>query len=147
MKLLLGLSIFLAVVVSAEQSFAQQRFLLEYSSFSANQMPIWFAEGVRFYFVAWSLDAMLPPSSALFLALISSLATVSPITPAGLGVVEAIVISVLPLVGVSGDAAAAIAILDRMISYWSLILVGLPLYVMYVRRDVASAVQQEPSSA
>ncbi|HET9883435.1 MAG TPA: hypothetical protein VFS81_16900 [Candidatus Binatia bacterium] len=45
MKLLLGLSIFLAVVVSAEQSFAQQRFLLEYSSFSANQMPIWFAEG------------------------------------------------------------------------------------------------------
>lgn len=113
----------------------------------ALSVPIWLAEGVRFYFVAWSLDAMLPPSTALFLALISSLATVSPITPAGLGVVEAIVISVLPLVGVSGDAAAAIAILDRMISYWSLILVGLPLYVMYVRRDVASAMQQEPSSA
>lgn len=108
---------------------------------------IWLAEGVRFFFVAWSLDAMLPPSTALFLALISSLATVSPITPAGLGVVEAILISVLPLVGVSDDAAAAIAILDRIISYWSLILVGLPLYVMYVRRDVASAVQQEPSSA
>ncbi len=113
----------------------------------ALSLPIWLAEGVRFYFVAWSLDAQLPPSTALFLALISSLATVSPITPAGLGVVEAILISVLPLVGVSGDAAAAIAILDRIISYWSLILVGLPLYVMYVRRDVASAVQQEPSSA
>jgi hypothetical protein len=110
-------------------------------------VPIWLAEGVRFYFVAWSLDALLPPSTALFLALISSLATVSPITPAGLGVVEAILISVLPLVGVGDDAAAAIAILDRIISYWSLILVGLPLYVMYVRRDVASAVQQEPSSA
>jgi glycosyltransferase 2 family protein len=108
---------------------------------------IWLAEGIRFYFVAWSLNAMLPPSTALFLALISSLATVSPITPAGLGVVEAIMISVLPLVGVSGDAAAAIAILDRIISYWSLIAVGLPLYVLYVRRDVASAVQQEPSSA
>ncbi len=110
-------------------------------------LVIWLAEGVRFFFVAWSLDALLPPSTALFLALISSLATVSPITPAGLGVVEAILISVLPLVGISGDAAAAIAILDRIISYWSLILVGLPLYVMYVRRDVASAVQQEPSSA
>ena len=110
-------------------------------------LVIWLAEGVRFFFVAWALDALLPPSTALFLALISSLATVSPITPAGLGVVEAILISVLPLVGVGGDAAAAIAILDRIISYWSLILVGLPLYVMYVRRDVASAVQQEPSSA
>lgn len=108
---------------------------------------IWIAEGVRLWFVAWSLDAMLPPTTALFLALISSLATVSPVTPAGLGVVEAIMISVLPLVGISDDAAAAIAILDRIISYWSLILVGLPLYVMYVRRDVASAVQQEPSSA
>jgi uncharacterized membrane protein YbhN (UPF0104 family) len=110
-------------------------------------LVIWLAEGVRFFFVAWSLDAMLPASTALFLALISSLATVSPITPAGLGVVEAILISVLPLVGVSDDAAAAIAILDRIISYWSLILVGLPLYVMYVRRDVAAAVHQEPSSA
>ena len=108
---------------------------------------IWLAEGVRFYFVAWSLDAMLPGSTALFLALVSSLATVSPITPAGLGVVEAIVISVLPLVGVGEDTAAAIAILDRIISYWSLILIGLPLYILHVRRDVAATVQQEPSSA
>lgn len=108
---------------------------------------IWLAEGGRFFFVAWSLDTILPGSTALFLALLSSLATVSPLTPAGLGFVEAIVISVLPLVGVAEDSAAAIAILDRVISYWSLIVVGLPIYILYVRRDVASAVQQEPSSA
>jgi glycosyltransferase 2 family protein len=107
---------------------------------------IWLAEGARFFFVAWSLDAMLPGSTALFLALLSSLATVSPITPAGLGVVEALVISVLPLVGVAEDSAAAIAILDRLISYWSLIVVGLPLYVLYVRRDVAAAVRTEPGT-
>lgn len=110
-------------------------------------LVIWLAEGVRFFFVAWSLDAVLPPSTALFVALLSSLATVSPITPAGLGVVEALVISVLPLVGVAEDSAAAIAILDRIISYWSLIVVGLPLYILYVRRDVATAVTQEASSA
>jgi uncharacterized membrane protein YbhN (UPF0104 family) len=109
-------------------------------------LVIWVAEGIRFYFVAWSLNAMLPVSTALFLALVSSLATVSPLTPAGLGVVEAIVISVLPLVGVREDSAAAIAILDRIISYWSLILVGLPLYALHVRRDVTGAVQQEPQS-
>jgi ABC-type nitrate/sulfonate/bicarbonate transport system substrate-binding protein len=43
MKLLLGLSIFLGVLTSA-QSFAQQRFLMGYSSFSANQTPIWIAK-------------------------------------------------------------------------------------------------------
>lgn len=107
---------------------------------------VWLAEGARFFFVAWSLDSMLPLSTSLFIALLSSLATVSPITPAGLGVVEALVISVLPLVGVSGDSAAAIAILDRVISYWSLIVVGLPLYVRYVRRDVAGPAQTAPES-
>lgn len=107
---------------------------------------IWLTEGLRFFFVAWSLDVVLPGSTALFLALLSSLATVSPITPAGLGVVEAVLISVLPLVGVSEDSAAAIAFLDRSISYFSLIVVGLPLYVLHVRRDVAAPVQQEPSS-
>ncbi|HYH11115.1 MAG TPA: lysylphosphatidylglycerol synthase transmembrane domain-containing protein, partial [Thermomicrobiales bacterium] len=108
---------------------------------------IWLTEGLRFFFVAWSLDVVLPGSTALFLALLSSLATVSPITPAGLGVVEAVIISVLPLVGVSEDSAAAIAFLDRSISYFSLIVVGLPLYILHVRRDVAAPMQQEPSSA
>jgi ABC-type nitrate/sulfonate/bicarbonate transport system substrate-binding protein len=44
MKLLLGLSIFLGVLTSAQESFAQQRFLMGYSSFSANQTPIWIAK-------------------------------------------------------------------------------------------------------
>lgn len=110
-------------------------------------LVIWLGEGVRFFLVAWSLDARLALSTALFMALLGSLATVSPITPAGLGVVEAIVISVLPLVGVNEDSAAAIVILDRIIAYWSLIAIGIPLYIFHVRRDVAAAVQQEPSSA
>jgi len=108
---------------------------------------IWSAEGTRVFFVAWSLDAMLPGSTALFIALISSLATVSPLTPAGLGVVEALIISILPLVGVEEDVAAAIAILDRVISYASLIVVGLPLYIHYVRRGVARPVREESSTA
>ncbi|CAN5815881.1 lysylphosphatidylglycerol synthase transmembrane domain-containing protein [soil metagenome] len=100
---------------------------------------VWSAEGFRFFFVAWSLGSVLPMSTALFIALLSSMATVSPLSPAGLGVVEALVISILPLVGVTGDSAAAIAILDRVISYMSLIVVGLPLYVIHMRGDVAGA--------
>jgi hypothetical protein len=40
------------------------------------------------------------------------------------------------------DTAAAITILDRVISYWSLIVVGLPLYILHLRRDVAATVSE-----
>jgi uncharacterized protein (TIRG00374 family) len=53
-----------------------------------------------------------------------------------LGVVEVFMIWILPQVGVASDTAAAIAILDRLITYWSLIVVGLPLYLVNLRRDV-----------
>ncbi len=108
---------------------------------------IWMADGARFFLVAWSLGSVLPGSTALFIALISSMATVSPLSPAGLGVVEALVISILPLVGVSSDAAVAIAILDRVISYASLIVVGLPLYIIHVRSDVAGSIRKTTSTA
>lgn len=109
-------------------------------------LGIWLLEGTRVFFVAWSLDAVLPPTTSLFIALVGSLAAVSPVTPAGLGVVEAVLISVLTFVGVGDDTAAAITILDRIISYWSLILVGLPLYVLHVRRDVALVTPATPAS-
>lgn len=108
---------------------------------------LWSADGARFFLVAWSLGSILPFSTALFIALISSMATVSPLSPAGLGVVEALVISILPLVGVDSDSAAAIAILDRVISYLSLIIVGLPLYIVHVRQDVAAPTRDLPSPA
>ena len=44
MKLLLRLSVFLALVVSAQESFGRERFLMGSSSFSANQTPIWIAK-------------------------------------------------------------------------------------------------------
>lgn len=106
---------------------------------------IWLLEGMRVFFVAWSLNEVLPPSTALFIALVGSLAAVSPITPAGLGVVEAVLITVLTFIGVGDDTATAITILDRLISYWSLILVGLPLYIRHVRRDVAGPITDVPA--
>lgn len=109
-------------------------------------IAIWSLEGVRFFFVAWSLGTVLPGSTALALALLSSLATVSPLTPAGLGIVEVLLISLLPLVGVPENTAAAVVVLDRVISYFSLIIVGLPLYILSVRRDVATTVQQSTSA-
>jgi hypothetical protein len=104
----------------------------------AYSLVIWAMDGARFFLVAWSLGTVLPPSTALFLVLVAALAAASPITPAGLGVVEAVLISVLPLVDVPKDTATAIVVVERAISYWSLIAVGLVLYVVSMRRDVAA---------
>jgi glycosyltransferase 2 family protein len=113
---------------------------------AAYSLAIWSMDGMRFFLVAWSLGLVLPPSTAQFLILIAALAAASPITPAGLGVVEAVLIAVLPLVDVPKDTATAIVVVERAISYWSLIVVGLIVYVVAVRRDVAVA-RQDTSSA
>ena len=100
---------------------------------------IWAADGFRLFLVAKSLGADLTITLTIFVALMSALLTTLPITPAGLGVVEVAVVVVLKLVDVEADLAGSIAILDRVIGYWSLIAVGLVLYLHRIRRDVRSA--------
>ena len=99
---------------------------------------IWLMDGLRIYLVARALGAELSMSEAVVVSLLSALVTIIPITPAGLGVVEGFMIWILPQVGVPQDTAAAIAILDRLITYWSLVAVGLPLYFFNVRREVVA---------
>ncbi len=106
--------------------------------FVLESVVIWLADGLRLYLVAWSLGAHLSFPEALVVSLLSALITVIPITPAGIGVVEGFMIWLLPQVGVPHDTAAAIAILDRVITYWSLIAVGLPLYLVNLRRDIGT---------
>ncbi len=100
---------------------------------------IWMADGFRLYLVARSLGADLTITLTIFVALMSALLTTLPITPAGLGVVEAAVVVVLKLVDVHADLASSIAILDRVIGYWSLIAFGLLLYLHRMRREVRLA--------
>lgn len=101
-------------------------------------VTIWAADGLRLYLVARSLDVELSVSLTIFVALMSALLTTLPITPAGLGVVEAAVIVVLKLVDVGSVDAGSIAILDRLVGYWSLILVGVILYLLRMRRAVVA---------
>ncbi len=99
---------------------------------------IWILESLRFWFVAASLGTHLDLPLVIFVALAASLLTTVPFTPAGLGVVEGAVIAVLLWVRVDGlplDEAlvGTIAILDRAITYWSLLLVGAAVYVIHHR--------------
>jgi hypothetical protein len=89
---------------------------------------IWMTEALRLYFVVQALsfaDVSLGLSGAVFVALIGSLLTAVPLSPAGLGIVEAGVVGVLHVAyGVPLPEATAIALLDRVISVFSIIVFG-----------------------
>lgn len=115
--------------------------------FIAISVGIWFCEGLRLLLVAEALGADITPPTALFVALMGSLLTTLPITPAGLGIVEVATTKVLQLVDVDASLAGSIAILDRVVGYWSIIAVGLVLYVLRVRHDLNESTEQSPIAA
>jgi len=113
-------------------SFRQLPLVLLYS------LLAWIVEAGRLYLVILSLGLTgIGFPVVLFTAIAGSLLTSLPGTPAGLGFVESVIIGILLISGslglVSGidqDTATSVAILDRTISYWSLVLFGLVAYVL-----------------
>jgi len=89
---------------------------------------VWATEATRLYLVVQALsfpEVQLGLSGAVFVALIGSLLTAVPLSPAGLGFVEAGVVGVLTVAyGVPLPEATAIALLDRVISVFSIIVLG-----------------------
>jgi len=99
---------------------------------------IWATEGLRLWFVVQALgfpEANLGISGAFFVALIGSLLTAVPLSPAGLGLVEAGMVGVLvaayrlPL-----TEATTIAVVDRVISVFSIIVFGAIVYAVSGKR-------------
>ncbi len=99
---------------------------------------IWLCEALRLYLVMVALGAR-PDHFAvpLFVSLAGALLTTVPFTPAGLGFVESGLVSLLLLFGGLGlingmttQMAITVAVLDRTISYWSIIAVGAVLHVL-----------------
>jgi len=107
-----------------------------FGALAARQLPalgfltglIWMTEALRLFLVVQALgfaDVSLGLSGAVFVALIGSLLTAVPLSPAGLGIVEAGVVGVLTVAyGVPLPEATAIALLDRVISVFSIIVFG-----------------------
>jgi hypothetical protein len=91
---------------------------------------VWMLEGVRVYFVIRALDIGLDLgiSSSIFVALVASLLTAVPLTPAGMGFVQAGIVGALALYGVSGEAATAVAVTDFLLATLSVIVFGGLLY-------------------
>jgi uncharacterized protein (TIRG00374 family) len=89
---------------------------------------IWSTEAFRLYFVVQALafpDVALGISGCFFVALVGSLLTAVPLSPAGLGIVELGVVGVLVTAyGVPLQEATTIALVDRAISVFSIIVTG-----------------------
>ncbi len=84
---------------------------------------IWLLEAARLYFVVEALDLDASLSLVLFAALAHSLLTTIPLTPGGLGFVESGLTGLLALALPRQDAAA-VTLLDRSITYLSIIIIG-----------------------
>lgn len=95
---------------------------------------VWILEGTRLFLVASAFGIELSPASSLLVALLASLLTIMPLTPAGLGVVEGGTIIALKLLDVGATDAGSVAIVDRIIAYWSVIVVGAVLYLITKRK-------------
>lgn len=104
-------------------------------------LAIWATEALRLFFVVEALgfdDVHIGISGAVFVALAASLLTAVPLTPAGIGFVEAGIVGILTLVyQVPPTEAIAIALVDRVISVLSVIVLGAIAYVVSpLRRGV-----------
>jgi len=125
-------SMFLSFQHGTLQSF-RRRSLPALAGYTA---VIWLLEGARLYWVVESLDQghLIGLPVVIFIALASSLLTTLPFTPGGIGLVEGAVVGVLGLFGVDVVTATSIALLDRLINYWSIVVGGLIVYLISRRK-------------
>ena len=90
----------------------------------------WLAETSRLFLVALALGLDLDTALILFITLANSLLTLAP-TPGGVGVVESGVAGLLMRVStLTASGVAALVLVDRAISYLSIILTGSLLFLL-----------------
>ena len=116
------------------------------NSFRGGQMPTqislgilgWLMEVLRFYFVAQAMGLDMAMSIAMFAALANAIMTTIPV-PGGLGFVETALITVLLLTGLSHTDAFTLTVLDRSISWLSIVAVGGSVFLMMTLRRSRSS--------
>jgi glycosyltransferase 2 family protein len=91
---------------------------------------IWILEGARMYAIGLAIGAGLGIPEAVFIALLASLLTAVPATPAGLGFVEVGIVGAAVVMGFTDDVAASLAVLDRLVGYWSVLVIGTVVFLL-----------------
>ena len=90
----------------------------------------WILEGAALYATAAAVGVPFSVAGALVVALAASLLSTVPITPAGLGFTEAVMVVLLGWLGLDLSTATAVTLLFRIINYWSIVALGFVLYVL-----------------
>ena len=104
-------------------SFRRVPLLVAYSAIG------WIVEGLALYLTAAAVDVQVSVAGALLVALMASLLTTVPFTPAGLGFTEAGTVLLLQWLGLDVNDAGTVALLFRVINYWSIVALGFVLHV------------------
>jgi glycosyltransferase 2 family protein len=91
---------------------------------------IWFLEGARMFVIGLAIGAGMGIPEAIFIALLASLLTAVPATPAGLGFVELGIVGAAVVMGFSDGVAASLAVLDRFVAYWSVLVIGTGVFLL-----------------
>ncbi len=94
----------------------------------AMSVGIWSLELLRLALVTRGLGIDLGIAEIVFIGTAASLLLAVP-TPGGLGAVEGGLLGLLRLVGIGSGSAGAAVIVDRVISYWSVMLFGAVVFV------------------
>ncbi len=80
---------------------------------------IWLVDALLVWLVAASLHAPLPLPAAAFVALTVDVLAAVPLTPGGVGQIDAAYAALLALLGLPAAYVGALVLLVRLISYWS----------------------------
>ncbi len=92
----------------------------------------WLAEVGRLYFVVRATGLEVGVALVVFVTLANALLTAVPLSPGGLGIVEAGIVGLLMWV-LPREEAVSVALLDRAISYLSVVLLGAVAFVYHQR--------------
>jgi uncharacterized protein (TIRG00374 family) len=105
----------------------------------------WLAEVGRLFFVLQALGVPVALGLVLFVTLANGLLTAVPLTPGGLGIVEPGITGLLML-SLVREEAVAVALLDRSISYLSIVAAGGVVFFIRQARIARSAVRMPVSA-
>ncbi len=116
------------------------------ASFRGSQLPLqlllgaigWMMEIGRFYFVSQALDLDIGFGVVMFAALANAMLTTIP-TPGGFGFVEGGLTGLLVLLGVGDTDALSLTVVDRSISWLSVVLFGGGLFAIWQYRGARRA--------
>ncbi len=91
---------------------------------------LWVLEAARLWCVLAAVGALVEPVRVAFLALAAAIVTTLPLTPGGLGTVEALFTELFPRMGIAATLSGSAIFLDRFINYWFILLAGLVYFLL-----------------